>query len=386
MTHNNQGAPLTIHFMHAAPTPHNTHLLDAIARTPGVVLYRHYLRGPAQVPGRPWKSQGSGEVQTGNIRSGYGEWFDARLVRLAATDRRSVFFVIGWDYPVLVLVLLILGVRRRPLIMWDDGPSAESLRLFRQFWRPRQLLKRLLVALINRTPGTYFHTGQVTRKDILALGIRESKMEPLPFFVKHGTRSDALRQEHGCGRDCTLILAGGRLIPEKGYDIFLQALGLLQQHALPNWRAVLIGSGEEKEKIRALRTTLGLEDKLDFVDWAEPETFSNYVHSSDIFVAPARFDHFPTTVISAMQAGVALVATDQVGSAVEFVQSEQNGIIAPAEDPAVLAAALKRLVEDIPLRQALGANGQQTMAQWPVERGAHLVTNAAYGALRTCAA
>jgi glycosyltransferase involved in cell wall biosynthesis len=381
-----QGGAVTIQFLHAVPTPHNNHLLDAVAAVPGVQLHRHYLLGPREVPGRPWKGMGAGSVQVEHIHTGYDTRFDWRLVKLALADRRSAFFVIGWDYPVLVAVLLILGLRRRPLVMWDDGPSAESLASFRQFWwHPRQLLKRLLVALINRTPGTYFHTGVVTRDDILALGVKAAKMQSLPFFVKPGRRDAVLRSSYGCGDDTALILAGGRLTVEKGYDVYIEALGRLRQQATRPWRAVLIGSGPEQARLHALAHSLGLGDHLRFLAWAEPETFADHVHSCDIFAAPARFDHFPTTVIAAMQAGVAVVATQAVGSAVEFIETGLNGLLAPPDRPDALAAHLERLVQEPAYRQRLASAALETLALWPVERGAGLIVNAAQDAFKTCA-
>lgn len=377
---------LHIHFVHAAPTPHNNHLLDAVASVPGVVLHRHYLLGPTAVPGRPWKGMRAGEVQTKRIHAGYDTRFDWRLLKLALTDQRSVFFVIGWDFPVLALLLIVLGLRRRPLVMWDDGPSPESLAAFRaRTWHPRQLLKRLLVALINRTPGTYFHTGQVARRGVLAIGVAEHKLRKLPFFVQPGRRDAVLRSSYGCDAGTALILAGGRLVPKKGYDLYISALGRLAQQSTRPWQAVLIGSGPELVRLRAMASELKLDQRLHFLAWAEPETFADHVHSCDIFVAPARFDPFPTTVIAALQAGVAVVATDAVGSAVEFIDSGQNGIIVPSAQIEALATAMAKLINEPAERKRLEAAGRRTMQEWSVERGAQKVIDAARNALKVCA-
>lgn len=375
---------ITIHFIHEAPTPHNNYLLDTIARLPNVILFRHFLLSPDRVPGRPWKSMGAGEAQSDRIQSGYGKYFDWRLLKLALFDRKSVFFVIGWESLSLALVLLVLGLRGRPLIMWDDGPSTDSVRLIKQFWRPRQAIKKLLIGLINRTPGTYFHTGKVKVPYILELGIQAIKLESLPFFVRLGTESLALRETHQCERPRTFILAGGRLTYQKGYDVLLSALGLVKKLKVANWKAVIIGSGPEKRKLSELSQSLALDKCVDFVDWAEPELFASYIHSCDIFVAPARLDSFPTTVIAAMQAGVAVVATDKVGSAVEFIESGRNGIITPSDQPEALASALSQLINAPEQREELAAAGRATIQEWPVERGAQLIVDAAKRAIRAC--
>lgn len=378
--------PLAIHFVHAAATPHNNYLLDEIARTPGVELHRHYVFGPKSVPGRPWKQMGAGDVRPELVRSDIGTKFDWTLFKLAMTDRKSAFFVIGWDYPILVWLLIILGLRRCPLIMWDDGPSPESLAAFkRDRWAPRQWLKRVLIALINRTGGAYFCTGHHALEDVRQMGVRADKLVSLPFFVREGAFDAALRAEHGCDKPGVLIVAGGRLVPEKGYDVFVEALGQLKAARPEGWKAVLIGSGPEGERLHALAARHGLDAHLDFVAWAESDKFASYVHSCDIFVAPARFDHFPTTIIAALQAGVAVVATDAVGSAVEFVEPGVSGAIVPAGDAAVLADAIGALVEDSARRDRVAAAGATAMRAWPVSRGAQMIIDAA-GEARRCAA
>lgn len=376
---------ITIHFIHEVPTPHNNYLLDTIARFPNVRLFRHYLFLPTRVPERPWKFMGCGEVQSDKIRSGYGKYFHWGLISLALFDRKSVFFVIGWESPVLVLLLLILGLRRRPLIMWDDGPSAESVRLIKQLWRPKQMIKKLLITLINRTPGTYFHTGNVKVNGILELGIKASKLTNLPFFVRPGIKSDTLRDIHHCKRPSTFILAGGRLTYQKGYDVLISALGFIIKKGTPDCKLVIIGSGSENANLIELSKSLSLRDYVDFVDWAEADLFASYIHSCDIFVAPARFDHFPTTVIAAMQAGIPVIATDSVGSAVEFIESGRNGLIVPSESSKALASALEQLTNEPALRDVLGSAGKVTMSEWPVERGAHLIVDSAKKALIQCA-
>ncbi len=377
---------LVIHFVHAAATPHNNYLLDEIAHMPGVDLHRHYMFGPRSVPGRPWKQMGAGDVQAHRVRSDIGTWFDWTLFRLAMTDRKSAFFVIGWDYPILVWFLILIGVRKRPLVIWDDGPSPESLAAFkRDRWAPRQLLKRFLIALINRTDGAYFCTGHHALEDCRQLGVRPEKLVSLPFFVQAGAFDPTIRAEHRCQQPDVLIVAGGRLVPEKGYDVYVDALARLKGAHPTGWRAVLIGSGPEGERLHALAAANDLGEHLDFVAWAESDRFAAYVHSCDIFVAPARFDHFPTTVIAALQAGVAVVATDAVGSAVEFIESGQSGEIVPAGNGEALAASLGALIADPARRAAIAAAGAAVMQEWPVARGAGMIVDASREAIQ-CAA
>jgi len=381
----NPGKKIIIHFVHSAPTPHNNYLLDELAKHPGIELHRHYICEPRQVSGRPWSSMNSGNVDLENIRTGINKYCDFRLITYALFDKSSVFFVIGWDYLILVLLIIIVGIRCRPLIMWDDGPTPEAVSRLNS-WSPKQTVKRFLIECINRSPGAYFYTGNIAREGLIAMGFRQSKFIQMPFFVKPGNDSDGLGRQLNLDTHCVHVLAGGRLIWSKGYDVFVNALGMLKQQGVETWKATLIGSGEEGERLKRIAAEHGLEGQLRFIEWAEPDVFSSYIRDCDIFVAPARFDHFPTTIIGAMQAGKAVLATDKVGSAVEFIVPGKNGMIVPSENPQAIASSLFFLIQNQAERTRMGSEAQKTISVWPVERGVEQIVCAARESLSVYAA
>ena len=118
------------------------------------------------------------------------------------------------------------------------------------------------------------------------------------------------------------------MIHQKGFDVFINALALLKDEGFSAWEATIAGSGSLKQDLADLALRLCVDERISFVDWTEPDIFASYIHSCDVFVAPARSDPFPTTIIAAMQAEKAVIATDKVGSAVEFIKTGINGLIA----------------------------------------------------------
>ena len=90
-------------------------------------------------------------------------------------------------------------------------------------------------------------------------------------------------------------------------------------------------------------------------------------------------------IARAREAGVAVVATQGVGSAVEFIRADHNGLLAVPGDPGALAFHLARLVDQPDDRRQLASAALATMAQWPVERGAAMIVQAAQEAVMTCA-
>lgn len=374
---------LDIIFAHAAPTPHNNYLLDAIASSPNVTLHRYYIHGSKSVPGRPWNSMSNGDVQSENIHVGINRFLSPSLIAKAITDKNSVFFIVGWDHPVLVIVLLILSFRHRPVLMWDDGPSPQSVEKISS-WSPKQIFKRFLIKRINATEGKYFYTGGIAKGNIQKLGIRSDKLAQLPFFTRPARYDEELRAQHLENESDVMIFAGGRLVSQKGFDILLRALAGVHD-GLRKWKVILVGSGPMDGELRRLITDLNLASKVELIKFAEPELFACYIHSADIFLAPARYDHFPTTVIAAMNAGVPVIASENAGSAVEFVKDGESGFILPVEDVDAFARAISTLVEDEAARRLMGKAAKQAIAAWSIERGVNVVIEAAEEAVRRCA-
>lgn len=354
-----------------APTPHNNYLFEALATSGHVAIDLHYIYDEKNVPGRPWASLDS-DIGSAVVRTGISRFVDWKLIRRTVSKDHGVFFVIGWNHLSLVLLIFTLGMLRRPLLMWFDTP-----RDVKNASRFKALIKRLLIKSINRSPGVCFVTGGSAMASYREMGIHREKLCRLPFFTRRGHDDLTIRESMEIENGNLFILAGGRLISSKGYDLFIKALQSLMKERVSGWKAVLVGSGPESESLRNMAADLGVTSHLRFIDWCEPKDFANFVEGCDIFVAPARFDPFPTTVISAMQAGKVVLATDGVGSAVEFIESGVNGVRVPTNHSGVLAEALLALVEDTDRCRELGQQAEKTLAHWQVSRGVQIVSHAA---------
>ena len=366
---------IEICMVHEAPTPHNDYLFGELRKHTYVTLNENYFFGPQNVPGRPWKNYK--KLKDARISYNKNRWFSPSLLWKASTDSSSVFFVIGWNHLTLVLLLIILGLRKRPLIIWDDGPDHSSLKSFGIWWLPKSIMKRILIYLINRTSGKYFHTGHVVRDDILALGVKEEKLENLPFFVRPGSANKTFRRDFSFSYSDFIVLAGGRLVESKGYDLLLDAIAKLDNQVKKSFKLLLVGSGPEESHLREIVVREELQSIVTFIPWADADKFATLVHSCDCFVAPARFDHFPTTVIAAMQAGIPVIASDGVGSAVEFITHNHNGIMTRKNSVSDLSIGLNRLIIDKESRLALGKRASKSMEEWSVDWGVEKIFEAA---------
>lgn len=148
--------------------------------------------------------------------------------------------------------------------------------------------------------------------------------------------------------------AVGRLDPQKGFDVLLEALA-----RLPGIRLLLVGDGGARADLIARAATLGVNRRVRFFGWSED--VRAHLAGVDVLVLPSRSEGFPLTIVEGMLAGLPVVAT-RVGSVAEAVVDGETGLLVGADDPVALAAALRRLAQDHGLRRRMGARGRELAA------------------------
>ena len=138
---------------------------------------------------------------------------------------------------------------------------------------------------------------------------------------------------------------------QKGVDVFLRAAPAVLARR-PDARLAVVGNGPLRGELEALAGSLGVGDRVRFVDFEAPA--ARALASLDVFVLPSRWEAFPISVLEAMACGVPQVATD-VGGTAEAVAEGETGLLCPPEDPAALADRIVRLLDDADRRAAMAA-------------------------------
>jgi len=139
----------------------------------------------------------------------------------------------------------------------------------------------------------------------------------------------------------------GRLVPEKAHEDFIEAIQLLAQEK-KNILGLIIGEGELSESLKKLVQQIGLEQHILFAGYRSD--LVQLYHSMDVLVLSSLREGLPLTLLEGMAAGVPVVATD-VGGIKEVIKDGEDGVLVPPNDPAALANAISRILDDSILRE-----------------------------------
>jgi glycosyltransferase involved in cell wall biosynthesis len=148
-----------------------------------------------------------------------------------------------------------------------------------------------------------------------------------------------------------MILAVGTLRPLKGYPVLFEALAKIREHP---WSVVICGEGPERQTLEELAATLHLADRVTFAGRVDRDRIAAHFAAADIFVHASHIEAAGNVVLEALASACAVVVSD-CGGPREHVVDGRTGFIVPANDPGALAARLRELLTDPPLRALLGA-------------------------------
>jgi len=161
------------------------------------------------------------------------------------------------------------------------------------------------------------------------------------------------------------IVCVARLQYAKGIDVLLHAWGRMM-HTPSDCRAslkprlLLVGEGPLQAKFERIATELGIQDSVEFLGLRRDVV--ELLQQAWGFVLPSRWEGMPNALLEAMACGLPCVATRVSGSE-DIITDGRNGLLVEPEDPAELAEALRRIIEDSGLAQRLAQEGRATVVQ-----------------------
>ena len=297
----------------------------------------------------------------------------ARVAALCRAHRIGVVCVaddeaVGW------LIAAVQRVLRRRVLLYVHGDDLavrvgeERLRTRRR----RQFARADAIVAVSEAAarGLQIVFGVPrARVDVVPNGLDPALFRPMP-------PDPALVRALGL-EGCRVVVTVARLVARKGVDRTIEALALLGDIA--DLRLVVVGDGPERAALGALAGRLGVADRVTFAGAVAHDEVARYVALGEIMAMPNRRlpdgedEGFGLVFLEANACGKPVIA-GRAGGAPEVVRDGVNGLLVDGDDAADVARALRRLLTDPALAEALGERGREMAASatWANRAGAFI--------------
>jgi glycosyltransferase involved in cell wall biosynthesis len=163
-------------------------------------------------------------------------------------------------------------------------------------------------------------------------------------------------------RSAHTIVAIGRLVPQKGFDVLLTAFARIADE-FPSWNLTIAGEGKERSRLCDLAATLGITARVTLAGWI-PEP-GNLLAKATFFVMSSRYEGFPNALVEAISYGVPVISTSWAGAA-EIITDGVDGLLVPVTSPESLAMSMRRLMSDPELRNRLRRNASAVSHRYDI--------------------
>lgn len=203
-----------------------------------------------------------------------------------------------------------------------------------------------------RRPG-WARIGDVPTVETLLHGVD-------PDSIPHGAEArTTARSSLGLDDATQVVGCVANFTPKKDHAGLLEAFVTVRRQ-VPDVLLVLIGSGPLEDELRARAAQLGLGDAVRFL--GSRGDVLDLLPALDVFVLGSQFEGLPISLLEAMAAEVACVAT-RVGGIPEVITDDVDGVTVDAGQPATLATALAAVLQNDDRRRRIAKAGRRRVAE-----------------------
>jgi len=159
------------------------------------------------------------------------------------------------------------------------------------------------------------------------------------------------------------ILAMGRYIAQKGFDLLIQAFALLKEK-FPDWNLFIYGEGPDYDFLSNKIKELSLKDNVFLKN--PVQNVEKIMLDSSLFVFPSRYEGFGLVLTEAMTCGVPCVSFDCECGPSDIIQNEVDGFLVEAGNVRLLAEKMELLMQNKELRIEMGGKAKENVRKFDV--------------------
>lgn len=226
---------------------------------------------------------------------------------------------------------------------------------------PKRMAYRYLYRFGSRRVNGLIAVSDETRRAMLEeIGDVTDRIHVIPngvdadLYQRQEVRQE-VRRDLGVDESAPLIIMVGTFKKQKGHTYLIDALSRIVDHH-PDVRVLFVGDGELRDEVERRIVTTGLGEVVQLL--GNRRDVPRLLGASDMFVLPSLWEGLPMALLEAMAAGLPCIATRVSGSS-QVIEQGSSGLLVQPGDADDLEIALRRLLADRALADALGRAGRQ---------------------------
>jgi glycosyltransferase involved in cell wall biosynthesis len=170
------------------------------------------------------------------------------------------------------------------------------------------------------------------------------------------------RRSLGLADDALVVGTIGRLSEQKGHRYLVEAAPALLA-GRPRAQLVIVGDGDQMDALKTQAAALGIASRVTLA--GHRADVPALLGAIDVFAISSTYEGTPLALFEAMAAGKAIVST-AVDGCREVLEDGVTALLVPPRDPAALAAALGRVMDDATLRRSLAGNARAASTRYDI--------------------
>lgn len=271
------------------------------------------------------------------------QWWDY-LIQLWRSD--FVIFPGYFHFHTLPFHHWLRRLSRKRTFAWSEPMKNHPRTLAKSGFR--HAIERVLIAPCNSAKYVFLAVGAGAEHDYRQLGMTRWDYRQFLFAIKPPEISARQLETNGTIK----LVFCGSLDERKGIDLLVEAVCGSELRKF-DFHLLILGDGPLRQRLTEQCTNASIKAKVDFLGARPRDECIRLMSECDVLVLPSRFDGWGAVVNEAMEVGLAIVVSDQVGSRRPLVQPGENGLIFDSGNVDSLSNALQVILSDNMILQSM---------------------------------
>jgi glycosyltransferase involved in cell wall biosynthesis len=250
-------------------------------------------------------------------------------------------------------------LRHIPILLWvrsfhvERNGRCNSIQRFIEGWQRRSI----------RRANAYVVPGEKSRSFLQGFGVDSEHIRLIGNPVDNDLyKKDVSPDQLPFNTEKTVVLFVGRLVSIKGIDALLRAFQAIQEEELT---FVIIGDGPLQKKVMEAKEK---DSRIEYRRFVPHEELPRYYHAADLLVLPSTYEAWGLVINEAMNAGLPIITTTNVGAAGEIVRDGCNGYVIAPDDPDAIYEKILELHRDPEKRRRMGQESRNIISEWGLDK------------------